>query len=82
MIGINRKDIRAVLFYFHHFAWLVAFTNSSQIISTHLLTVLTISAILITVMRKPLQAQPNASYFFKEPRRLRICIYKLKEESL
>ena len=26
---------------FHHFAWLVAFTNSSQIISTHLLTVLT-----------------------------------------
>ena len=53
-----------------------------KIISTHLLTVLTISAILITVMRKPLQAQPHASYFFKEPRRLRICIYKLKEESL
>ena len=23
--------------FFHHFAWLVAFTNSSQIISTHLL---------------------------------------------
>ena len=26
--------------YFHYFAWLVAFTKSSQIISTHLLTVL------------------------------------------
>ncbi len=25
---------------FYHFAWLVAFTNSSQIISTHILTVL------------------------------------------
>ena len=27
--------------FFHHFAWLAAFTNSSQKISTHLLTVLT-----------------------------------------
>lgn len=32
--------------YFCYFAWLVAFTNSSQKISTHLLTVLIISVIL------------------------------------
>ena len=37
---------------FHHFAWLVAFTNSSQKISTHLLTVLIISVILQLEQRK------------------------------
>ena len=38
--------------YFHYFAWLVAFTNSSQKISTHLLTVLIISVILQLEQRK------------------------------
>ena len=38
--------------FFHHFAWLVAFTNSSQKISTQLLTVLIISVILQLEQRK------------------------------
>ena len=38
--------------YFCYFAWLVAFTNSSQKISTHLLTVLIISVILQLEQRK------------------------------
>ena len=37
---------------FHHFAWLVAFTNSSQKISTHLLTALITSVILQLEQRK------------------------------
>ena len=37
---------------FHHFAWLVAFTNSSQKISTRLLTVLITSVILQLEQRK------------------------------
>ena len=50
--------------------------NLHKIISTHLLTVLTIGAILITVIRKlPIQSAAPASYFFKEPRQLRF-IYK------
>ena len=38
--------------YFHHFAWLVAFTKSSQKISTHLLTVLIMRAIVQIEQRK------------------------------
>ena len=38
--------------YFHHFAWLVVFTNSSQKISTHLLTVLIVSVIVQIEQRK------------------------------
>ena len=38
--------------FFHHFAWLVVFTKSSQKISTHLLTVLTIRVILQIEQRK------------------------------
>ena len=38
--------------YFHYFAWLVAFTNFSQKISTQLLTWLIISVILQTEQRK------------------------------
>ena len=38
--------------YFHHFAWLVAFTKSSQKISTHLLTVLIMRVILQIEQRK------------------------------
>ena len=38
--------------YFCYFAWLVAFTNSSQKISTHFLTVLIISVILQLEQRK------------------------------
>ena len=38
--------------YFHYFAWLVAFTNSSQKISTHLLTVLIMRAIVQIEQRK------------------------------
>ena len=37
---------------FHHFAWLVAFTKSSQKNSTHLLTVLIIGAIVQLEQRK------------------------------
>ena len=46
---IAKKDVLASKLagrFFHHFAWLVAFTKSSQKISTHLLTVLIIRAIL------------------------------------
>ena len=38
--------------FFHHFAWLVEFTNSSQKISTQLLTVLTKRVILQLEQRK------------------------------
>ena len=38
--------------YFRYFAWLVAFTKSSQKISTHLLTVLTMRVILQIEQRK------------------------------
>ena len=38
--------------FFHHFAWLVVFTNSSQKISTHFLTVLTMRAIVQIEQRK------------------------------
>ena len=38
--------------YFHYFAWLVAFTKSSQIISTHLLTVLISGDILYSNKRE------------------------------
>ena len=41
---IAKKDVLASKLagrFFHHLSWLVAFTKSSQIISTHLLTVLT-----------------------------------------
>ena len=55
MIGINRKDIRAVLFYFHN--------HKSQIlhkkISTHLLTVLTKHVILHAEQRKRKKRNPK-----------------------
>ena len=38
--------------FFHHFAWLVAFTKSSQKISTHLLTALIMRVILQIEQRK------------------------------
>ena len=38
--------------FFHHFAWPVAFTKSSQKNSTHLLTVLIMSVILHIEQRK------------------------------
>jgi len=52
---IAKKDVLASKLagrFFHHFAWLVAFTNSSQKISTHLLTVLTKRVILQLEQRK------------------------------
>ena len=52
---IAKKDVLASKLagrFFHHFAWLVAFTKSSQKISTHLLTVLTTYVILQLEQRK------------------------------
>ena len=52
---IAKKDVLASKLagrFFHHFAWLVEFTNSSQKISTQLLTVLTKRVILQLEQRK------------------------------
>ena len=52
---IAKKDVLASKLagrFFLHFAWLVAFTKSSQKISTHLLTVLIMSVILHIEQRK------------------------------
>ena len=51
--------------YFHYFAWLVAFTNFSQKISTQLLTWLIISVILQTEQRKKKRNQKG----YKKSRR-------------
>ena len=51
---IAKKDVRASKLagrFFHHCAWLVAFTNSSQKISTHLL-IMEVDFVLLCVLQK------------------------------
>ena len=60
---IAKKDVLASKLagrFFHHFAWLVAFTKSSQKISTQLLTVLIISVILQLEQRKGNRKEPKS----------------------